>query len=78
MRRTVKLHKLGDSSDEVVVVELYVKSGERVKVGDPLLRVETSKTDVDVESPVAGTLIEMLVAVDDEISTGTPIAAIEG
>ncbi len=77
MRMTVKMPRAADTVDEVMVSEWVVAVGADVAAGDPLLRVETDKALVEVPSPVAGTLVEQLVAVDDEIATGTPIAVIE-
>ena len=77
MRMTVKMPRAADTVDEVVVAEWIVEPGTTVAAGDPLLRVETDKALVEVPAPVAGTLVEHLVAVDDEIATGTPIAVIE-
>lgn len=74
---TVKMPRAADTVDEVVVSEWAVATGTLVAVGDPLIRVETDKALVEVPSPVAGTLLEQLVAIDDEITTGTPIAVIE-
>jgi pyruvate/2-oxoglutarate dehydrogenase complex dihydrolipoamide acyltransferase (E2) component len=74
---TVKMPRAADTVDEVMVSEWVVAVGADVAAGDPLLRVETDKALVEVPSPVAGTLVEQLVAVDDEIATGTPIAVIE-
>lgn len=77
MRNTVKLPKLGDTADEVLVTEWSVEVGDEVAVGDPLMSVETDKVEVDVPSPVAGKLAEKLVAEEDEVTVGTPIAVIE-
>lgn len=76
MRFTVKLPKLGDTTEEVVVLEWLAEVGDTVAAGDDLLRVETDKVDSDVPSPVSGTLAEHLVAVDDEVGIGAPIAII--
>ena len=76
MRYTIKLPKLGDTTELVVVLEWLAKVGDAVNAGDELLRVETDKVDSDVPSPVSGTLIEHLVAVDDEVDIGDPIAVI--
>jgi len=73
----VKMPRAADTVDEVMVSEWVVAVGAAVAAGDPILRVETDKALVEVPSPVAGTLVEQLVAVDDEIATGTPIAVIE-
>lgn len=77
MRMTVKMPRAADTVDEVMISEWVVAVGADVAAGDPLLRVETDKALVEVPSPVAGTLVEQLVAIDDEIATGTPIAVIE-
>lgn len=77
MRMTVKMPRAADTVDEFVVSEWLIPVGAAVSAGDPLMRVETDKALVEIPSPVAGTLVEQLVAVDDEVSTGNPIAVIE-
>lgn len=77
MRSTVKLPKLGDTADEVMVTEWSVDVGDEVEVGDALMSVETDKVEVDVPSPVAGKVAEKLVEAEDEIAVGTPIVVIE-
>lgn len=76
MRYTIKLPKLGDTTELVVVLEWLIEVGNAITAGDDLLRVETDKVDSDVPSPVSGTLVEHLVAVDDEVDIGDPIAVI--
>ncbi len=77
MKETVSLPKLGDTSDEVLVIEWIREVGDQVKEGDPLVLVETDKTEVEIESPHAGTITEVLAASDSEISTGDPLCIIE-
>lgn len=74
---TVKMPRVADTVDEVVISEWLVAAGTAVATGDPLMRVETDKALVEVPSPVAGTLVEQLVAVDDDVVTGAPIAVID-
>ena len=69
--------RLGDTVDQVVVLEWLVDEGDAVLAGDVLLRVETDKVDVDVESPYSGIVIERLVAEDDDVRTGSPLCRIE-
>lgn len=76
MRHTVKLPKLADSSDDVVVLEWLVAEGSTVTAGQPLLRVETAKAEVDVECPLSGTVVELLVDVDAEVMSGSPIVVV--
>ena len=78
MKQKVKLPRVADTVDEVVVIEWVAAVGEQVGVGDGLISVETDKTTMEIPSPVAGVLVEQLVAVEDEIETGTAIAVIDG
>lgn len=76
MSEPVNLPRLGDTVDEVLVLEWLVSIGSHVTKGDPLVRVETDKVEVDVESPLSGTVEEILVGVGDEIKTGVLICRI--
>ncbi|TDE09860.1 biotin/lipoyl-containing protein [Jiangella asiatica] len=76
MRVTVKLPRLGETVDEAVVLEWYKQVGDEVAENEPLLAVDTAKVQSDVPAPVRGQLTEQLVAPDDEVTTGTPIAVI--
>lgn len=73
----MKLPKVADSVDEVIVSEVLVQAGDPVTTGQALILVETDKAQVEVPSPVAGTLVEVLVGVDSEIQTGTRVAIVE-
>lgn len=77
MKSTVKLPRVAETVDEVVVSEIAVEVGASISAGDILMRVETDKALVEVPSPVGGTVVEILVNVDDEVSTGAPIIVIE-
>jgi pyruvate/2-oxoglutarate dehydrogenase complex dihydrolipoamide acyltransferase (E2) component len=77
VRSTVKLPKVGDTAPVVVVLAWYAAVGAAVAAGEPLVQVETDKVTVDVPSPVSGTLIEQLVAPDDEVEIGAPLCVIE-
>ena len=39
--------------------------------------VETDKANVEVPSPLAGTVVEVMVMVGDEVATGAPTFTIE-
>lgn len=69
--------RLGDTADDVVVLEWLAAVGDSLNRDDPLVRVETSKVDTDVHVPVAGRLVEHLVKPGDEVTVGAPIAVME-
>jgi pyruvate/2-oxoglutarate dehydrogenase complex dihydrolipoamide acyltransferase (E2) component len=77
MKSTVKLPRVAETVDEVIVSEWLVDVGDSVAAGQVLLRVETDKAVVDVPAPISGTVIALLAKVDEEISTGHPIAILE-
>jgi pyruvate/2-oxoglutarate dehydrogenase complex dihydrolipoamide acyltransferase (E2) component len=78
MRVTLKMPKVGDAADKVVVVTVNTRSGDHVSEGQILMLVETDKATVEVPSPMAGAVAAVLVAEGDEVSTGAPTFVIEG
>ena len=77
MRTTLKMPRLGDAADEVVILELLVRVGELVTEGQSLFLVETDKTQVEVPTPFSGRVVEIVVNAGDEVVTGSPTLAIE-
>lgn len=77
MRHKVKLPRLADSTDDYVVVSWEVDVGAAVTQGSALVVVETDKTTTELPAPISGTLVEVLVAVDDDVHTGDAICVIE-
>jgi len=63
--------------DAVDVIEVLVKPGDNVQVEDPLITLETDKASMEVPSPHAGTINEVLTEVGGKVSEGTIIARIE-
>jgi len=77
MRSTLKMPKVGDAVDEVVIKEILVQAGAKVVEGQTLFVVETDKTTVDIPAPAAGKIIEILIAVGDDVKTGAPTLVLE-
>jgi len=77
MRRTLKMPRLGDAADAAVVVPFALAPGVRVALGDTLYTVETDKATVDVPSPAAGLVQEILMRVGDELMIGAPTLVLE-
>ena len=72
----VKVPDIGDFSD-VPVIEVLVKPVDVVKAEQSLVTLESDKAAMDVPSPVAGTVAEVVAKVGDKVSMGTLIARIE-
>jgi pyruvate/2-oxoglutarate dehydrogenase complex dihydrolipoamide acyltransferase (E2) component len=77
MRSTLKMPKVGDAVDEVVVAEVSVAIGDSVTEGQVLFVVETDKTQVEVPAPFGGTVRELLIAKGDDVRTGAPTVVLE-
>jgi len=76
MRVEVKMPRLGETVDEVVLLEWMVEVGDEVDEDTELALVETDKVETEVPSPAAGTIIEILVEEDAEVVTGEVICVI--
>jgi pyruvate/2-oxoglutarate dehydrogenase complex dihydrolipoamide acyltransferase (E2) component len=66
------------SHEEVEVVEVMVEVGEEVEQGDVLLEVSTDKANMDVESPTAGVVREVLVAEGDVVPSRSVLVVLAG
>ena len=70
--REITLPDIGDF-DTVDVIEISVIIGDNVNVEDTIITLESDKATMDIPSPAAGRVTEILVNVGDSISEGTPI-----
>lgn len=73
----VKMPKLAETTDVLVVEEWLVKVGDTVAENQPLAMVETDKISVELPSPIGGVVSDILVAGGDEARTGEQICVIE-
>lgn len=76
MKIEIKIPDIGDFKD-VPVIELLVAAGDDVEVETPLLILESDKATLDVPSPAAGRIAELLVKIGDRVSQGSVVAIIE-
>jgi pyruvate dehydrogenase E2 component (dihydrolipoamide acetyltransferase) len=72
----VKVPDIGDF-EEVPVIEIHVAAGDEVEVEQPLVTLESDKATMDVPSPAAGTVKEILVGVNDQVSEGSALLVLE-
>ena len=76
MATAVKMPALGESVTEGTVTTWLKKVGDTVEVDEPIVEVSTDKVDSEVPSPVAGTILEILVGEDETVEVGTVIAVV--
>jgi pyruvate dehydrogenase E2 component (dihydrolipoamide acetyltransferase) len=72
----VEVPDIGDFTD-VPIIELHVGVGDVIGVDDPLATLESDKATMDVPSSHAGRVTEVLVAVGDTVSRGTPVVLLD-
>lgn len=77
MIASVKLPKVGEMTEDAEVVEWHVGVGDQVREGDALVAVETDKAVVDIPSPVAGVVVEILASPGDLVDVGGVLARLE-
>jgi 2-oxoglutarate dehydrogenase E2 component (dihydrolipoamide succinyltransferase) len=77
MSTEVKVPTLGESVSEATVGEWLKQPGDRVKLDEPIVSLETDKVAVEVNAPADGVLGEQLVKVGDTVAVGAPITTIE-
>ena len=66
--------KMSMTMTEGTLVSWHRAEGETVSAGDVICEVTTDKVDMDVESPVDGTVARLVARPDDVVPVGTPIA----
>jgi len=74
--KTINLPDFGDF-DEVEVIEICVKTGQKVNSEEPILVLETDKAAMEIPSSVDGTVKEVLLNIGDKVAIGMPFLDIE-
>lgn len=72
----VTVPDLGGFND-VPVIEVLVKPGDRVKKNDSLITLESDKASMEVPSNADGVVAEVKVKVGDKVSKGTPVVSLQ-
>lgn len=77
MKVTVKVPKLGLTTEQVTFSEWSKTLGTQVAQGEVIAVLEADKATVDVEAPIAGRLAAFLVEPGAELAIGDPLAVLE-
>ncbi|MGD9251170.1 MAG: dihydrolipoamide acetyltransferase family protein [Desulfobacterales bacterium] len=78
MAREFKLPDLGEGIHEGEIVEIFVKPGDAVKEGDPLLEVETDKAVTAIPSPFTGAVRTVMIKPGDTVRVGDVLVVFDG
>ena len=72
----ITIPDIGDFKD-VPVIEILVKAGDTVEAEQPIVTLESDKASMDVPSPAAGKITEIVVKVGDKVSMGSVVGKLE-
>lgn len=75
--KNIVVPDLGGAS-EVVVIELLVKPGDKLKPDTPIATLESDKATMDLPAEVEGVVKELKVKVGAKVATGSVILTLEG
>jgi 2-oxoisovalerate dehydrogenase E2 component (dihydrolipoyl transacylase) len=75
--RQFKLPDVGEGLTEGEILQWLVAVGDTVTVNQPLCEVETAKAAVELPSPYAGTVTELLFEAGAMVDVGSPIITID-
>lgn len=74
MAEAIVMPDLGQTTTSGTITAWFIEEGSAVELGEPLLSVETDKTELDVEAVAEGRLLKRLFPVGAEVESGTIIA----
>lgn len=75
-RYDIPLPRIEGAQSEIVVTAWLKQPGDSVQVGDIVAEVSTDKVNVEIASPVSGTLESILVHEGTTVVEGTPLARV--
>src|SRR5215213_7348352 len=76
-RYEFKLPDIGEGIAEAEIVQWHIKVGDQVREDQQLADMMTDKATVEMESPVAGKVLELAGEVGDQIPIGSVLVVIE-
>ena len=77
MTTKVILPKTGMGIEEGTITRWLKMEGDIVRKGEPIVEIETAKSIQEVEAPVSGTLVKLLLAEGETTGVNSVIAEIE-
>lgn len=76
MAKEVRMPALGQTTEDLKILEWLRREGDRLELGDPLIRVETDKADLEIESFEAGMLLKIIAGEGATVQAGDVVAYI--
>ena len=77
MAFTLTLPEVGETVTEGTIERWLKQPGDKVEKYEPVVEVNTDKVNVELPSPVSGTILEILAQEGETIPVGAPLCTIE-
>jgi 2-oxoisovalerate dehydrogenase E2 component (dihydrolipoyl transacylase) len=77
MTYTLTLPEVGETVTEGTIERWLKRPGDEVKKYEPIVEVNTDKVNVELPSPVSGTVVEILVAEGETVPIGAELCTID-
>jgi 2-oxoisovalerate dehydrogenase E2 component (dihydrolipoyl transacylase) len=75
--KSFKLPDVGEGLTEAEIVKWHVQPGDQIIINQIIVEIETAKAIVELPSPYAGVVADLLVAEGETADVGTPIIAVQ-
>jgi len=73
----LKIPQLGEGLEQVFILELLKKEGDRILKDEPLYEMETDKATLPIESAYSGTVKQWLAKKGQVLQVGDPVVRLE-
>ena len=75
--KNFKLPDVGEGLTEADIVRWHVQPGDKVTINQIIVEIETAKAVVELPSPYAGVVADLLVPEGATADVGTPIISVQ-
>ena len=75
MKKDLLVPDIGDF-ENVEIIELLVKQGQKISINDPIVTLESDKSSVEVPSTEEGVIESISVKIGDKVSKGDKLVSI--
>ncbi len=77
MSTPIVMPQLGNEITEAEITQWLIAEGASIKEGDLVVMITTTKMSIEIEAPVSGTLVKILVPEGDLADVGARLGEIE-
>lgn len=77
MTKELKLPELGENIESADILNVLVKSGDKIEKDQSVIEIETDKATIEVPSTVAGTITGLKVKAGDKVKVGQVILTVD-